>query len=278
MNDIFAKVCNRSVKFLKENAPLILSCVGAAGVIVTAVSAATAVPKAIALIEEKKQEKGGELTKCEKAVTAMPAYFSAAIIGSISIVCIISANILNTQKQSALIGGYMALHNAYDRYKNKVVEIYGEEAHKDILRKIAAEKSSGEPIYAPTLASNCCLDFEDTEEERLFYDSFSERYFQSTFSKVLQAEYHLNRNFAIGGEVCLNDFYDFLGILHSDGGYETGWSCYDGINWIDFDHSKTVLEDGLECYIIEMPFEPYPHYGYMEDAFYPDILYSGKNK
>lgn len=46
----------------------------------------------------------------------------------------------------------------------------------------------------------------------LFYDGYSQRYFESKISQVLQAEYHLNRNFAIGADVTLNDFYLFLGI------------------------------------------------------------------
>lgn len=31
------------------------------------------------------------------------------------------------------------------------------------------------------------------EEKRLFYDMYSATYFESTLSKVLQAQYHLNR-------------------------------------------------------------------------------------
>lgn len=36
-----------------------------------------------------------------------------------------------------------------------------------------------------------------------------------------------------------------------------GWAPKDeGEYWIDFNHRKTVMDDGLEVYIIEMPFEP----------------------
>jgi hypothetical protein len=92
---------------------------------------------------------------------------------------------------------------------------------------------------------------------------------------VLEAEYHLNRNWHLGGDICVNDFYDFLGIEHIDCGDELGWYWSDGIDWIDFNHHKTamlghlskesnfpelayktVLDDGLEVYVIDMAFSP----------------------
>lgn len=100
--------------------------------------------------------------------------------------------------------------------------------------------------------------FEDANEEiRLFYDSFAERYFKSTISRVLQAEYHLNRNFLFVGYVSLNQFYKFLGIDETPLGDTVGWnSCNGDIYWIDFSHSKAKVDDGLngevECYIIDM--------------------------
>ena len=44
------------------------------------------------------------------------------------------------------------------------------------------------------------------------------------------------------------------------GGDEVGWMVSDGLYWVDFDHQKTVVDDGLngevECYIIDAPFPP----------------------
>lgn len=41
-----------------------------------------------------------------------------------------------------------------------------------------------------------------------------------------------------------------------DGGEYVGWNCDDGLYWIDFNHRKTVLDDGLEVYVIEMVWTP----------------------
>ena len=73
---------------------------------------------------------------------------------------------------------------------------------------------------------------------------------------MLEAEYHLNRNWALGREICVNDLYDFLGIDKIPGGEALGWFYEDGISWIDFNHHKTVLNDGLEVYVIDIEYPP----------------------
>ncbi|MCM1579177.1 MAG: DUF6353 family protein [Ruminococcus sp.] len=242
--------------FFKRHTSTILTVISAAGVVITAMATAKAALKADSLIKEAQEKKGEELTKAEIVKAAAPAYIPPAVTGVLTVCCMFGANILSQRQQAMLTSAYAVVNRAYGDYKNKVKEIYGEEAHKDILRKIAAEKSTPLPIYAATFAENTCLDFDDSEEEKLFYDTFSDRYFQSTFSRVLQAEYHLNRNYVLGADVTLNDFYTFLGIDTTDFGETVGWSYTDGIQWLDFDHTKTVMDDGLECFIIDMVFPP----------------------
>lgn len=85
--------------------------------------------------------------------------------------------------------------------------------------------------------------------------------FERTMTQVIQAEYHFNRNFALRGEACLNEFYDFLGLPHIDGGDAIGWDIafgdeFYGYQWIDFEHESFTLEDGMECTLINYPFPP----------------------
>ena len=138
--------------------------------------------------------------------------------------------------------------------------MYGEETHNAIIDSIAKEKCSDVHITCSGLISNSTLDFEcgmEPEITRIFYDSYSGRYFETSIGKVIQAEYHLNRNFMLCGVVSLNDFYEFLGLEKTDIGYEVGWSNYNGdIYWIDFNHVKTELDDGTEVFVIDMVFDP----------------------
>lgn len=245
------------VGFMKRNSATILTCIGAAGVAATAVLSATQTPKALRLIEEAKKEKGEELTKTEVVKAAVPAYIPAVAVGGATIACILGSNVLNKHTQASLASAYALVSSTYTEYKDKVKELYGEETHKKVMSSIAAEKAKDVNITACTCCGSYGLDFKDANEEiRLFYDAFGDRYFESTISKVLQAEYHLNRNFMLSGCQTLNDFYDFLGLEETDLGNEVGWSAVNDYFWLDFCHTKTILEDGLECYIIEMLFPP----------------------
>lgn len=170
------------------------------------------------------------------------------------------ANALNRRQQAALTSAYALVQNSYKEYKDKLKELYGEEAHNAIVDSIMSEKCKDVSISATGGWFNATLDFgEGMEPEivRTFYDSFSQRYFETTIEKVIQAEYHLNRNFMFAGTIPLNDFYEFLGLEKTDFGDTVGWSSVNGdIYWIDFNHSRVTLEDGMEVYVIDMVFEP----------------------
>lgn len=255
----------------KKALPTVLSIIGAAGTVATAVTAVKATPKAVRILEERRVQKGEDLTVKEKTKAVWKCYLPAAGICVGTVACILGANALNRKAQASLASAYALVSNAYGKYKDKVVELYGKEAHEKIISAIAAEKSNAMPITAGSFVKNSCLDFDEKEEEMLFYDEFSGRYFTSTMSKVLQAEYHLNRNYVLAGGVELNQFYDFLGISRVDGGDSVGWNCFDGdIQWIDFNHGKTTTDDGLEVHTIEMIFEPF-------ELFSDEILSSSEN-
>ena len=128
------------------------------------------------------------------------------------------------------------------------------------MDSIVSEKCKDVYISSPSFISSSSLDFgEGIEPEiiRTFYDSFSQRYFETTIAKVIEAEYHLNRNFMFQGVIPLNDFYEFLGLEKTEFGETVGWSsCNGDIYWIDFNHHKLTLEDGMEIFVIDMVFEP----------------------
>lgn len=257
-NRTLQRLARSTTLFFRRNSSTILTIVGAAGVVVTAVTAVKATPKALVLLEEAKEEKGEELTTLETVKVAAPVYIPSAVIGASTICCIVGANVLNKRTQAALASAYALVDSSYKEYKTKLKELYGEEVHNNVVNAIVKEKCSDVYLHAPGLCGSSSLELDegDESEPRLFYDLYSKRYFETTMEKVLQAEYHLNRNYTLAGSVDLNMFYEFLGLCDIEGGDEIGWSVYDEIGWVDFNHRKVALDDGLECYVIEMPFEP----------------------
>ena len=124
-------------QFIKRNGSTILTCVGAVGVVATAVVAVQATPKALQLLELAKEQKGEELTKVEVLKVAGPIYIPAVVIGVSTISCIFGANTLNKRKQAALTSAYALLNSSYKEYKKKVVDLYGEEVDSHIKQEIA---------------------------------------------------------------------------------------------------------------------------------------------
>lgn len=247
----------RSQLFLHRNASTILTCLGGVGVVVTAVMAVKATPKALELLERAEEVKGEELNTIEKVKVAGPTYIPSILVGASSIACVFGANALNKQQQAALMSAYMLIDNSYKEYKNKLKELYGEETHNNIINSIMVEKAEDMNIHADCFWVDCDLSLEeDTAEPVLFYDEHSGRYFETTIEQVITAEYHLNRNFVLRGYVYLNEFYEFLGIEQTDYGSVLGWAVNDEMYWIDFNHRKSTINDELDVYIIETPYEP----------------------
>lgn len=244
---------NKSQTFLKRNSATILTCVGAAGVIATTVTAIKATPKAMAAIEAAKKEKGEELTKAEVVKIAGPAYVPTVVLGVSTLACIFGANVLSQRGQASLMSAYALADRSYKDYRKKVDELYGEEAGEEVKAAIAKDKYEEQPPI--TLEDN----------KRLYYDYYSDRYFEATPYAVKRAEYEVNRSLMMDDAVYLNEWYTHLGLEPLDHGYDFGWTtCANSEaywqTWIDFHHQKVVMDDGLECIIISFMQDPFPDF------------------
>lgn len=249
MNDLMSS----SKVFLKRNSSTILTVAGITGVVATVVTAVKAAPKATALLEEAKNDKGEELTKLEKIKVAGPTYIPTVILGASTIACILGANILNKKAQASMISAYALMENSYKDYKKKVNELYGEDADSNIRTEIVKGKYD-ENLIPPI-----------EDGKRLYYDYYSGRYFEASPYEVQKAEYNLNRSLTLSDCAYLNEWYSNLGLDPIDHGYDFGWVTYKNMDmywqmWVDFKHEKVVMDDGLECIIISFEQDPYGNF------------------
>lgn len=233
---------NSSKLFLRRNSPTILTFLGAAGVVATSIAAAKATPKAMALLEKTKEEKGEELTKLEIVKVAGPAYIPAVAIGASTIACIFGANALNKKTQASIMSAYALLDTSYKQYKSKVKELYGENSDRNVKKEIAKDKFKDNDIHI-------------NNEKILFFDFYSLRYFESTERLVLKAENRVNELLKLYGRASLNDFYESLGMPTAYTGYELWWNVQKCPS-VEFTHDITTMDDGLECCVISMSVEP----------------------
>lgn len=248
MNNLLSK----SQMFLKRNSSTILTCVGAAGVITTTVTAVKATPKAILLLEEAKKEKGEDLTKLEMVKVAGPAYIPSVVLGAATLACIFGANVLNHRNQASLMSAYALVDSGYKDYRKKVDDLYGDEAGTQVRAEIAKDKYEGEPVKME-------------DGKRLYYDFYSQRYFEATPYEVKRAEYEVNRSLMMDDAVYLNEWYTLLDLEPLEHGYDFGWNTCANMDaywqtWVDFHHEKVVMDDGLECIIISFMQDPFPDF------------------
>lgn len=248
------KLFTQAKLFVNRNSATILTCVGGAGVVATAVMTAKATPKALHLLKKAEEEKGEELTKLEKVKTAGPAYIPAIITGVSTIACIFGANALNKRQQAALVSAYALLDSKYKDYRNKVDEMYGEDADNEVRDQLAKDKYVEENVKVH-------------DDKMLFYEDFTGKYFESTREKVIAAQYAINRKIALNGAVCLNEWLFELDVEPVDYGGYLGWSSSllmdcQWNDWLDFEHRMVEIDDDLECCTIKTSIEPMYDYEY----------------
>jgi hypothetical protein len=236
-----SKIIKDTKTTVSKHSPEILTGLGIAGMAATTVLAVKATPKAILLLKEAENEKGDSLTKMEMVKVAWKPYIPAAVSGVASISCLIGASSVNARRNAALAAAYNISQTALTEYKDKVVETIGEKKERAIKDKIAKEKVEKDPVTRSEVII--------TEKgNTLCYDAATGRYFKSDIDKIKNAVNELNFKMLNEMYVSLNDFFDKLGLSHTELGNELGWNLDGGQVEVDF--SSQIADDGTPCLVI----------------------------
>lgn len=233
---------------IKKHSPEILTRIGIAGMITTTVMAVRATPKALILIEERKEEIGAEKLEVVDVVkTTWFCYIPAAITGTLSIACLIGASSVNARRNAALATAYTLSESALKDYQGKVVEMFGEKKHESVKDAIAKDKIEKNPVATREVII--------TERgNTLCYDVLSGRYFKGDIDKIKKAENELNRQMRDEMYISLNDFYYEIGLDNIKLGDELGWNINDG--YIDLSFSSQLTSDETPCLVIDYAVAP----------------------
>ena len=250
-----SKVAKNMQHTLGKYSPQILTGIGVAGMITTVVLAVKATPKALELIEDKKEElDAGELTVVDTVKVAWKPYIPAVVTGVLSTVCIIGGNAVGTRRTAALAAAYKISETALHEYKDAIVETVGEEKAKEVKEKIAQNKLDKNPVVEKQIIVTNKGTF-------LCYDSLSGRYFQSDIETIRKAQNDINDYLFSEDYASLNMFYDFLGLEHTRLGAELGWKIDSGTLQIEFD--STLASDksqgiapGTPCLVLDYNVAP----------------------
>lgn len=238
---------NNVQMFLKRNSSIILTGIGAIGVVTTAVLSAKATPKALMLKGEAEFKKGERLTISETIKAVWKPYIPAALTCFSTIACIFSASYLSIKNQASLITAYTLLDNAYREYRDKTNELYGEKSDLNIRHEIIKSKFD--------------VDTKMEDGQSLFFDYQSVQFFISTMEEVAQNTNAFLESFHSKGYACLNEYYDYLGIDYTDYGFQLGWFDIENndpynCSELEFTYEQVIMNDGTPCWVITANIPP----------------------
>ncbi len=241
--------------FLAKNSPTVLTVISVAGLISTSILVGEGTLKAHVILEEERDLREQEsLTGAidpiilkEAAILTWKCYVPAAIMGAVTISCIIGANSVHTRRNAALAGLYSLSEAALKEYKNKVIETIGENKHREIRDEIAGDRIRNNPIGS-TVPRN--TGYGDT----LCYDALSGRYFKSDIEQIRRTMNDLSRALMSEMFISLNEVYYALGMSHTKLGDLMGFNIDDGL--LEPDFSSQLTEEGIPCLVLDFTVEP----------------------
>lgn len=236
---------------LDKYGPEIAVGVGLAGMIIASVEAVKVTPKALELIEEKKQETKKDQLEIKDVIEASwKCYAMPIVIGTASATCIIGASKTNWKRKTALTTAYTIGETKLIDYQNKVVSLLGKGKDKEIKENIAKDKIENNPIQNVVIT--------DGSGDTVCYDVISGRYFKSNKETIRKIVNDLNMRLIDDGYVSLNDFYYELGLADSKVGDDLGWNISKGPINISF--SSQLDAAGNPCLVID--YAVVPEYSY----------------
>ena len=233
---------NKVQYFMKKNSSTILTVLGSTGVIATSVLAVKATPTALSLIAEAQMVKGDKLTTIETVKVAWKPYIPAVLTGVSTIACIFGINHLSSKNQATLMSAYALLDNSYKEYRNRIKDVYGEDADVKVKTCIAE--------------SNLDEDIEVEDEKIIFFDFNSMKHFSATMHHVLQAECAFLDLIRKRGFATLNEYYALLGLPPLKNGGNLGWFDMEQIDpyhceELEFIYEETLTKNGTKMIIID---------------------------
>ena len=252
---------------VRKHSPEILMVAGVIGTVAGAVMACKETLELEDVLDECKQEKmelEEQYATCEEysedalkkdqvkltikqAAKIVKLYAPSVIMEATSIGVIFASNDIMRKRNASMAAAYATLNSMYKRYRQNVIESYGEEVDKDMRFGVKHEKvteidEDGNKVKIDARIvdlDNTALAISDYS--RFFqsgckgFDASSGRY-NLLYLKGIQAMF--NNKLIADGYVMLNDVYRELGFDTIPEGWSIGW-VYDeanpiGDNYIDF--------------------------------------------
>ena len=248
IRDIF----NQSSKFIADNSPALLTGVGVAGTVATAVLTGRATVHATRILDEEAEiwRNEGDVPVKRQLELVWTLYIPPVTVGALTIASIITANHVGTRRAAALAAAYSISERSFAEYREKVAERLGESKEQKIRDDIAQDQVNRDPAQNREIVIS---DRADT----LFYESYTGRYFMSTMEDVKKAMNDTNYQMFSDNYASLGDFQVRVGLPKTEVSEEVGWSIETPV---DIEFSGTISDDQRPCIVISYVVAPVRDY------------------
>lgn len=278
---------------VKKHSPEILITAGVIGTVASAVMACKATTKLSDILEDSKEQinqvhnfleddkipesqyskedgnKDLAIIYAQTGIKLVKLYAPAVALGALSITGIVASNSILRKRNIALAAAYTTVDKTFKRYRNNVIDRFGEKIDKELrygvkareIEEIVVDDDGNEKAVKKTV---------EAADPVSLYSDYAKIYDAGCNGWTKDAEFNLmflrhtqaqaNDILKRRGYLFLNEVYDMLGFQRTKAGQVMGW-IYDeenpvGDNFVDFGIYNTDIEkardfvNGIERVII----------------------------
>lgn len=252
-------ILRASEKFIIDNSPGILTGIAAAGAVTTAVLTGRATIHAVRLIDDHTRLPRSEetwdlpddfhqITSGDKIKLVWKEYISAAVTGVVTVTSVIMANQIGSRRAAALAAAFKISEELSEEYKERVTKALGKKKEEEVRSELAADRINRIPESGLIVVAG---------SETVFFDELSGRVFQADMDKVKKAVNDINHKVNNYYHASVSDFYDELGLPHTQFSDDFGWNTDELLN---VTYTATMYQEGKVA--VAISYNHTPIHGY----------------
>lgn len=241
----------RTEKFAADNSPQILTALGVAGTVTTAVLTGKASMEAARLIDYTVDHRptvelrAEPMELKEKVQLTWKLYIPSVAAGVLTVACIITASRIGTRRAAAMAAAYAVSEKAFTEYREQVIKKFGEAKEQAVRDDVRQEQLNKNPVSDRSVII--------AGGNVLCYEPYTDRYFESDMESLKKAMNDLNYRINNNWYASLSEFYDLIGLPKTEISDELGWNS-DKLLELDFGHG--LAGDGRPCLVINYQVQP----------------------
>lgn len=220
------KLFRSTEKLVVDNATTILTAVGVAGTISTAVLAVRGGMKAQTklntdLYTASEEFNESEISFLDKAKVTWTCFLPAVGSASVTIAAIICSHRISAGRIAAVTAAYSLSESKLKDYKRAIEEKLGIERKEEVDEHFNRQRAENAATVERTPQRPIII----SGDKQLFFDVYSGRYFEASMEDLRSAENDMNYKVIQDIQCPLSHFYEVIGLPSIALGDDWGWNA-----------------------------------------------------